>query len=246
MERDVATTIDEARETYFALADVNGIERRLHFLCPDDACREAFAPTISGVNQDKSAERGDVYVNQPHFRWVKAKRHSADCFLVAACLGAPSRAHRERLTVAPDGVPRENAPKDHDSIDVFVLPPVADAGSVRGKAGDDDDEDEDEDEGRRRDHDARGAATARPTQTTRLSRLLHHYKSLAKSHRAFATYLTFGDERMKYGDWFQPVSAKSKRRIKPWIGSPARFWFGNAKPRLSGRVWRLEFYDRFV
>ena len=71
-------------------------------------------------------------------------------------------------------------------------------------------------------------------------------KASADFYRAFDTFLTLGDERMKYGDWFQKVTATSKRRVKPWIGYPARFWWGNAKPRLAGGVWRLEFFDGFL
>jgi hypothetical protein len=237
-------TIDEAREAYFAQPSTNGKPEKFSFLCPDDRCRDAFEPTISGVNYHKSAERGDVFVQQPHFRWIEAKAHAALCFLVEACLGAPTSVPRERPPDEPVGRPRQSAPKEHDSIDVFVLPSDADAGSARGRAGDDDDDDDGEDRGRG--PDAHGAATARPTRTTRLSRLLNHYKWLAKNRRAFETYLTFGDERMKYGEWFQRFSASTKRRDQRWIGYPARFWWGNAKPRLVGEVWRLEFFDGFV
>ncbi len=245
VERAALTTIDEAREAYFDLPSAKGKKPpRFHFLCPDARCREAFAPTISGVNHDKSADHGDIYVNQPHFRWVEARAHSADCFLVAACLGAPARVPRDRPSAEGDGARRESAPKEHDTIDLYVLPPDDDAGYSRGNAGDDDKESEDE--GRGPGRDAHRAATARPTRTTRLSRLFNHYKSLAKNFRAFNTYLTFGEERMKYGDWFQPIRAKTKRAVKPWIGGPARFWWGNAKPRPSHGVWRLEFYEPFL
>ncbi|MBV9098602.1 MAG: hypothetical protein JO079_11140 [Frankiaceae bacterium] len=241
VEREALTTIDEAREAYFAQPSAHGKRPpRLGFLCPDTRCREAFAPTISGVNHDKSADRGDAYSLQPHFRWVEARAHAAGCSLVADCLGASPREPRTKPTVEDTGVPRESAPKEHDHIDLFVLPPKHDQGNGRGST---DDDEVGDDDGRRVGRDAHGAGKAKPTQTTRLSRLFIHYRSLAKNMRAFDLSFFYGGESMKYGEWFRRFN--TGRKEKSWLGYPARFWRGNAKPVRTGDGWRLEFYDRF-
>jgi hypothetical protein len=242
VQRGSLTTIDEAREAYFAQPSARGRKPpRLGFLCPDERCREAFAPTISGVNHDKSADRGDRYSLQPHFRWVEAKAHAEGCPLVADCLGTPPRAPRAKPAAEGGEAPREISTKEHDHIDLFVLPPDADP---RYGGGADDDDEDGAGDGRRGGRDAHGAARTRPTLTTRLSRLFIHYRSLAKNMSAFDVSLTYGGETMKYGDWFRKF--KSGHRETPWLGYPARFWYGNARPVRGDGGWRLEFFDPFT
>ncbi len=64
----------EANDYYFSLPPSE--RRRLHFECPDEACRETFHPEIIGVNYDK-----EVSIRPMHFRRNGHDQHSEDCSL---------------------------------------------------------------------------------------------------------------------------------------------------------------------
>lgn len=64
----------EANDYYFSLPPSK--RRRLHFECPDEACREAFHPEIIGVNYDK-----EVSIRPMHFRRNGHDQHSDECSL---------------------------------------------------------------------------------------------------------------------------------------------------------------------
>lgn len=67
-------TILEANDHYFSLPETQ--RKRLHFECPDEECREALHPKITGVNYDK-----EIFIRPMHFRMNSDDKHSETCLL---------------------------------------------------------------------------------------------------------------------------------------------------------------------
>ena len=67
-------TIFEANDYYFSLPTTQ--QKRLHFECPDEECRERFHPKITGVNYDK-----EIFIKSMHFRINTNDKHSENCLL---------------------------------------------------------------------------------------------------------------------------------------------------------------------
>lgn len=205
----------EANDYYFSLPPSK--RRRLHFECPDEACREAFHPEIIGVNYDK-----EVSIRPMHFRRNGHDQHSDDCLL-----GLYEKTLQKMLQNKQEYVKESyrnlflNIPNSEKFPDVFQ--PRRDV--EKNKFQHDETRKQHGEKKRKTVTSIKNKIIQGQYKTRSLQYLIEAFEKLKRYQRNIP-YLTIEGHRMSYGTAFKPV-----KFMKEWYTYP-HIYYG------CGRVYR--------
>jgi hypothetical protein len=201
---------------------------RLSFLCPDEECRHALKPKITGANYTVLPEEEQLTMQAPHYRWNPNDGHLTWCDLIVDFAAAALKA-----ATAPARRPRRqrDEPNGNGVVDVLDLPQGADVSTDRPPS---------ESFADRRNVRARVARRVedfdRPLHSMALRRVVECYEQLRAAKGLAEAQLTIGGLKMPYLHWFRPIE-----RMEDWHGR--RIYLGGASASRARRGYFVSFLD---
>ncbi len=204
--------------------------KRFMFQCPDDLCRAALKPKITGVNYYVIATEGSAGKQAPHFRWNPLDEHLESCALV--------QRYVERMAdPAPASLkPRVPISADEDEIPVVEEFQLRDLEPQPNAADSELPSRVSQDERLPKPRITHRIERDAPSSTVLLQQVVESYHRLAAERLAGDTALVIGGEERSYLEWFE--------RVEDYRWPVRRIFHGGARIAKGTKgAWFLTFMD---